>query len=78
MAASTTMPTAKAMPAREMTLSDRPTRAMATKVAMTEMGMAITTTRVARHERRKSMRTSAASTPPTKMFCSTNLMAELM
>ena len=40
MAASTTMPTANAMPASEMTFSDRPSAAMPTKEPMTETGMA--------------------------------------
>ena len=76
MAASTTMPMAKAMPAREITLSERPMAAMATKEPITETGMASAATRVARPERRNSNRMSAASVPPTKMFCCTRLMAE--
>ncbi len=78
MAASTTMPTAKAMPASEMTLIERPSAAMATKEPMTETGMASETTSVGRHERRNSSRTSAASVPPTQMFWCTRSMAELM
>ncbi len=63
-AASTTMPTAKAMPAREMTLIERPIAAMATKLAITETGMAIEMISVAPNERRNRSRIRAASVPP--------------
>ena len=65
MAASTTMPTAKAMPASETTFSERPRAAMATKEPTTETGIASETTSVARKERRKTISTNAASAPPT-------------
>ena len=78
MAASTTMPTAKAMPAREMTLIERPMAAMATKVPITETGMASEITRVARSERRNSSRMRAARAPPSQMFWRTRSIAELM
>ncbi len=78
MAASTTMPTAKAMPASEMTLIERPSAAMAAKLPMMETGIASETTSVARTERRNSSSTNAANVPPTKMFCFTRSMAELM
>ena len=77
-AASTTMPTAKAIPAREMTLIDRPMAAMATKVPITEIGMASEITRVARIERRNNSRVSAASMPPTQIFWRTRSMADLI
>ena len=63
-AASTTMPTAKARPASEITLIDRPIAAIATKEPMTETGMARETTKVAPMLRRNSMRTIAARPPP--------------
>jgi hypothetical protein len=78
MAASTTIPTAKARPASEMTLIERPSAAMATKEPITETGMASETTRVARNERRKASRMIAARVPPIQMFCLTRLIAELM
>ena len=64
-AASTTMPTAKARPASEITLIERPSIAMATKEPTTDTGIAMETISVAEKERRKSSRTSAASAPPT-------------
>ena len=78
MAASTTMPTAKASPASEMTLIERPSAAMATKAPTTETGIAIEITKVARRERRNNSRTMMASVPPTQMFWRTRSMAELM
>ena len=62
------MPTAKAMPASEITLIERPSTAMATKAATTEIGMASETISVALSERRKIIRMIAASVPPTQMF----------
>ena len=47
------MPTANAIPARETTLIERPSIAIATKDATTETGIARPTTSVARGERRK-------------------------
>ena len=78
MAASTTMPMAKARPAREITLIERPSAAMATKAPITETGMAIEITRVARKDRRKMIRMVAAKRPPTQMFCCTRSTEELM
>ena len=72
------MPTAKASPASEMTLIDRPSQAMATKVPITETGMAANTMMVGRMLRRNSIRTPSARQPPTKMFCCTRSMAEAM
>ena len=62
---STTMPTAKARPARLMTLSVRPNHRISRKVPMTLIGMAIATTNVLDRLRRKSSRTRIASVPPT-------------
>ena len=78
MAASTTMPTANARPASEITLIERPRIAIATNEPTTETGIAMETMRVAEKERRNSSRISAARAPPTKMFCCTRSMAELM
>ena len=77
-AASTTMPTANAKPAREMTLIDRPSIAMATNEPMTDTGMAAEMISVARIERRKISKIIAARRPPTTMFCWTRPIAELM
>ena len=63
-AASTTMPTAKAMPARLITFSDRPSSAMATKEPTTETGMANPMTTVGRHDLRNRRRMTIARTPP--------------
>ena len=63
-AASTTMPTANARPASEMTLIDRPSAAIATNDPTTETGIASTTVIVARPERRKTRSTMAARRPP--------------
>ncbi len=65
MAASTTMPTAKANPASEMTFMLRPSAASATKEPMMETGIAMETTAVAPKERRNSSRMIAANVPPT-------------
>ena len=52
-AASTTMPTANAIPASDITLSDRPIKAIATNAPITDTGIAIDTISVAPPERRK-------------------------
>ena len=77
-AASTTIPTANAIPAREITLIDRPRAAIATNEPITDTGIAIDTISVARTERRKISSVSAASVPPIRMFCWTRSIAELM
>ena len=69
MAASRTMPTAKARPASEMTLSVLPARFSTTKVPSREIGMARATIRVARRLRRNHQRTpTASSTPSARLF----------
>ena len=77
-AASTTIPTAKASPAREMTLIDLPRAAIATNEPTMETGIASTTVVVARHDRRNTSSTRAASAPPTYTFCCTRSRAESM
>ena len=77
-AASTTMPTANAMPASEMTLIERPIAAIATKAPITETGIASEMISVARGERRNKSRMIAARTPPIQMFWRTRSIAELM
>ena len=77
-AASTTMPTANASPAREITLIERPSAAMATNEPMMETGIASEITRVARPERRNKSSSSAASVPPMRMFWRTRPMADLI
>ncbi len=64
MAASTTMPTANAIPARLITLSDRPNIAIATKDPTTDTGIDIATTAVGRQDLRKIIRMMTARTPP--------------
>ena len=78
MAASTTIPTANAIPASDTTLSERPSMAMATKEPTTETGIASETIRVGRQDLRNSSSMSAASAPPTTMFCRTSPMADRM
>ncbi len=78
MAASTTMPTEKAMPARLITFRDRPNAAMATKAPTTETGIAKETTSVARIERKNSSNTMPASMPPTNMLFCTRSIAEFI
>ena len=72
---STTMPTANASPAREMTLSVRPSSFIARKVPTMLSGMAAATTKVPARLRRKSISTSTASKPPTTRLWRTRPMA---
>jgi len=58
------MPMAKATPAREMTLIDRPAIISPMKAAMVQIGMPTTPTTVARAERRKANITRVASAAP--------------
>ena len=67
----------EARPASEITLMIT-MAAIATKEPMTETGIASEITAVAEKLRRKSIRTTAARTPPTQMFCCTRSMAETM
>jgi len=78
MALSTSMPTAKEMPARETTFRLRPKSFMKMKVPMMEMGMDTATMTVDEKLRRKSSSTMTASAPPMRMFWRTRPMAPLM
>ncbi len=72
---STTMPTAKAIPARLMTLSVRPKKFISRKVPTIEIGIAAATTKVLERLRRKTSSTRIARVPPTSRFCCTSPMA---
>ena len=72
------MPTANAIPAREMTFNERPIAAIATNAPITETGIAREMIIVARKERRKDRRIRTASAPPTQIFCFTRSIAELI
>ena len=74
-AASTIIPTAKAIPASDMTFSVRPVTAIATKVATIDTGIAMLITSVARGLRRKINSTVAAKRPPIQMFWVTRSIA---
>ena len=63
-AASTTIPTAKASPANDITFIDLPRAAIATKEPITETGMAKETTKVAAPLLKNNNRTMAANVPP--------------
>ena len=70
-ALSTTMPTAKAIPASKTTLRLLPTIVMTRKVPITETGMVAAIITVALPLRRNSSSTSTARNPPTAMFLTT-------
>ena len=74
--ASTTMPTAKARPASEITLIESPSHAIATKVPTTETGIAQKIMIVGMTERMKANRIASAISPPIKIFCLTSEMAD--
>ena len=67
-AASTTIPTAKAIPASETTLIERPNNAIATNDEITETGIANPTTNVARTDLRNKSNITTAMVPPTQIF----------
>ena len=77
-AASSTMPVAKASPASEITLSDRPAADNTTKVASSEIGIAKAMIKVARHWRRKSHSTPMARRAITPVATSRSLISILM
>ncbi len=77
-AASITMPTAKASPASEITLRLRPASCSTTKVASSETGMALAISSVARESRRNHHRQPTASSTPTTRLPDSRLMARLM
>ena len=64
MAASTTNPTAKAIPAREMTLIVLPNNAIVKNVVIIEIGIEIATTIIELKERKNKKRTIIAKKPP--------------
>jgi hypothetical protein len=65
---STTIPTANARPASEMTLIERPEADITRKVATTEMGIETATTNVPLADLRKRSNTAIARIPPITMF----------
>jgi hypothetical protein len=77
-ALSTSMPTANAIPARLITLSERPMRWSSRKVPMMLVGIARAMTTVERPLRRKTSSTKMVRLPPTRMFCRTRPTAEWM
>ena len=74
-AASSTRPTAKAMPASEMTFRLRPVSCSVAKAPSRHTGMANPTSSVARQRRRKTYSTSVASSPPSTRLLRTSAMA---
>ena len=70
------MPIAKANPANEITFIDRPSPAIATKVPITETGIATKTMMVGTTCRKNNIKTVNAMIPPTQIFCFTRLIAE--
>ena len=75
MALSTTIPTAKQSPAREITFKLRPVSTMITKVPMTDMGMATAIMIVGHMLRKKSRSTMTARHPPSIRFLRTSSKA---
>ena len=75
MALSMTMPTAKLIPARLMTLMLRPKSHMAKKVPTIEIGMDVAMIATELTLRRKMKSTVTASVPPMTMLERTKLMA---
>ena len=74
-AASSTIPTAKAKPAREIMLSERPVICRTTKVLNKEMGMANATMSVARSCRINAHRIPMANSTPINRLLVTNCTA---
>ena len=72
---STSMPTAKEIPARLTTLMFRPRIQRKIKVPMAEIGMATAVATVDLILRKKSRRTAIASKPPIITFCFTRSIA---
>ena len=78
MALSTTIPTAKAIPASMTTFKLRPSSVTARNVPITEIGIASATTAVADALRRNRSKIPVARSPPKIMLLLTNRMAEWM
>ncbi len=72
---STTMPTAKARPARLITFSVRPKAYIARNVPTTLMGIATPMTKVVEALRRYKSKSAKARSPPTKRLCCTSEIA---
>ena len=70
------MPTAKAIPASEITLIDLPKAAITTNAATTEIGMDSPIITVARHDLKNNISINIAKEPPIHMFCFTSSIAE--
>ena len=67
--ASTTIPTAKAKPAREITFIESPKEEIITKVPTTETGIANIIIRVGLKFLKKIIKIQIARIPPMIMFC---------
>jgi hypothetical protein len=78
MALSMPIPTLKARPANDTTLSVRPASSSTRKAPITASGIAIATSPVETSDRRKMSSTSAASTPPCHRFSLTKSIADWM
>ena len=74
--ASTTIPIAKASPASEITLIDKPRPEIATKVPTTETGIAINMIAVGTIDLKNKIRIPIAKHPPIQIFCLTRFIAE--
>jgi hypothetical protein len=77
-ALSTTIPTAKAMPARLMTFTLRPMATMNTTAPITEIGIDSAMIPALRNDRRKRSNTSTAREPPIQMLLRTSASASSM
>ncbi len=73
-----TIPTAKLIPARLITLIVLPRRAIIINVPMMLIGIAVATTIVLLPLRRKRSKTAIASMPPIIRFCFTRSIAPIM
>ena len=76
--ASTTIPTAKAKPAKEMTFIESPKEEIITNVPTTETGIANIIISVGLKFLKKIIKTQIARIPPMIMFCWTKSIALLM
>ena len=76
MDASTTIPIEKAKPAKDITFIESPNPAIATKVPITETGMAINIIPVGINDLKNKIRMLIAKHPPIQIFCFTKLMAD--
>ena len=72
------MPTAKANPAKLITLIDFPSIVINIKVPIIAKGMVVIITAVTRAEFKKSKRIKDARIPPKKIFCWTKSIDEFM